>query len=309
MEPLQPLADRLSRCIKQLVHEHTSSLILPNSWHTYKHQVSSCLDLSNKVDQSLLQSIAERNARVQRPRHSKQDTQRSPHQRIIRLLDSIHSAHDIPSISSACLNALHDRKVLVSNLLEWLATPFRYGACRVYVGVRLLRKWKTSGVDVDDHILSFLAQVKNDKKLNMDNIHHAISELVRSQTFSVGRYLQWLMAKGVTSRSPDEKQPAHDLPGDVGLIAQLPVSRLPEHVRNLRSTLLARTGLSALDEAAAIASVKQLISQRLPGIFDVNMHEKLALNSLGVDMSWAVKAEIGQWLRRGVAEHTRDATR
>jgi mediator of RNA polymerase II transcription subunit 12 len=35
--------------------------------------------------------------------------------------------------------------------------------------------------------------------LNMDQIYHVISELVRSQTFSVGRYLQWLMARGVTN--------------------------------------------------------------------------------------------------------------
>lgn len=199
MNSLQPLVDRLSRFITKLAREHTSSMILPNSWDLYKPQVSSCLNLEQKADRVLLQSLAERNARVQRPQQSKQTTRGSPHQRIIRLLDSILSTRDISSVSSACLDAVSNRAVLVSKLLEWLATPFRHGICRVYIGVRLLRKWKACGVDVDDYILTFLTRTGSSKKLNMDNIYHAVSELVRSQTFSVGRYLQWLMAKGITS--------------------------------------------------------------------------------------------------------------
>jgi mediator of RNA polymerase II transcription subunit 12 len=205
------------------------------------------------------------------------------------------------------LEAVDDKPALVSKLLEWLSTPFRYGICRIYVGARLLRKWKSCGVDVDEHILSFLTRFRDSKGVNMENVYHVISELVRSQTFSVGRYLQWLMAKGATS-SPSEGQTVRDLPCDVGLIAQLPISRLPEHVSNLRSTLLTRTGLSVSDETAMAADIKDLISQRLPGIFDVDMHDDLSLNSLPLDLTWTVKAQIGQWLRRGVAEHTRETT-
>lgn len=98
-----------------------------------------------------------------------------------------------------------------------------------------------------------------------------------------------------------------DIPGDVGLILQLPVTRLPEHVGNLRNTLLARTGLSASEEAATILSIKDMISQRLPGMFDVNMDSDISPAPLQKNLTWAVKAEIGQWLRRGVAEHIRDA--
>ncbi|KAJ5884979.1 hypothetical protein N7495_009489 [Penicillium taxi] len=307
LEALQPLIERLSRFVRKLIQENTSSVILPNSWGIYKSQVSSCLDLTDKAHRALFQTLAERNARVQRPRQSKQMNQRSPHQRIIRLLDSIHSAQDLSSISSSCLEAIEDRNVLVSKLLEWIATPFRHGICRVYAGVRLLRKWKASGIDTDDHLMRFLTRANHSKKLNMDNIYHVISELVRSQTFSVGRYLQWLMAKGVTSRSPEEQHTAPDLAGDVGLIAQLPTGRLPEHVRNLRRTLLTRTGLAAQDEVAIIASVKESISCRLPQIFGVKFHMEIC-DVLPGNLTWAVKAEIGQWLRRGVAEYTRDIT-
>lgn len=297
-------------------------MILPNSWDTYKQQVLSALDLGNEAEKALFQSLAERNARVQRPRHSKQTTQRSPHQHIVRLLDSIRFSHDLPSIFDY-LNAFDDKAVLVFKLLEWLSTPFRYGLCRVYIGVRLLRKWKLAGVDVDSHILAFLSSGQNNQKLNVDQIYHVVSELVRSQTFSVGRYLQWLMARGVTNGSSSAEDPkvrsilqiklfrsltdlqAKNLPIDIGLIAQLPVARLPEHVGNLRSTLLNRTGLSASGENAAIESVKDIISQRLPGIFGVQESTSMEFESLPTNLPWAVKADVGQWLRRAVAEHNR----
>lgn len=297
--------DRLSRFIQRLIHEQTSSMILPNSWDRYKDNVSSCLRPSNKLDLALFQSIAERNARVQRPRHSKQTVQRSPHQRILHLLNSMHSTHDISSISLTCLEAADDKDVLVSKVLEWVATPFRHGICRVYIGVRLLREWKSLGIDVDGFVLGFLARANSHRKLNMGNVYHVVSELVRSQTFSVGRYLQWLMAKGVTSQTSGE---VHDHPCDVGLIAQVPVSRLPEHISNLRNTLLARVGLSADEEAEMIASIKASISQRLPAIFDIEMSGRMLLDSMPKDLTWAIKAEVGQWLRRGVAAYTRDTT-
>lgn len=300
-------------------------MVLPNSWDKYKAQISSCLNLSHNVDRALFQTLSERNTRIQRPPNFKQATKSSPSQRIIRLLDSIRSAQHISTVSTACLDAMEDRALLVTKLMEWVATPFRHGICRVYVGVRLLRKWKATGIDIDDHILIFLNKMSR-KRLIMNNIYHAISELVRSQTFSVGRYLQWLMAKGVTNYASGEKSSVsatwkvsfcfdtkyllqlHDLPGDIGLIAQLPVGRLPEHVGNLRNTLLARTGLRISNENATIASVKQTISQRLPEIFGYEVYSESPLSSLTDDLTWAIKAEIGQWLRRGVAEHFRDAT-
>lgn len=165
----------------------------------------SALDLSNEAEKALFQSLAERNARVQRPKHSKQTTQRSPHQRIVRLLDSIRTAQDLSSVFGY-LDAFDDKAVLVFKLLEWLSTPFRHGLCRVYIGVRLLRKWKLAGIDIDSHILAFLSRGQNNQKLNMDQIYHVVSELVRSQTFSVGRYLQWLMARGVTNGSSSAEE-------------------------------------------------------------------------------------------------------
>ena len=89
---------------------------------------------------------------------------------------------------------------------------------------------------------------------------------------------------------------------------QLPVSHLPEHVRNLRDTLLARVGLLASEEAAIIAAVKCSIGKRLPKVFGADESDA-ALDRPYQSLTWAVKSEIGQWLRRAVAKHCRDSTR
>ncbi|KAB8236815.1 mediator of RNA polymerase II transcription subunit 12 [Aspergillus alliaceus] len=300
--PLQPLVDRLSLYIRRLVLEHTSSAVLPSSWEKHKDLISSCLDLKDNIHKTIFQNLSERNSRLQLPKNHQETTQRSPQQRVIQLFDSIRSAHDISTASVACLKTIEDKAVLISKLLEWAATPFRYGLCRVYTGVRLLRKWKASGVDIDSYILPFLAEVRMTSTLNMENIYHIISELVRSQTFSVGRYLQWLMAKGVTSSSQAAS-------GELYLLKQLPPSRLPDHMRNLRNTLLYQAGIPVLQEESAIAELKLSISQRLPAIFGAEMGSAMPNESSQPNPTWAVKSEIGQWIRCGVAGHCRDSPR
>ncbi|KAE8350277.1 mediator of RNA polymerase II transcription subunit 12 [Aspergillus coremiiformis] len=300
--PLQPLVDRLSLYIRKLVLEHTSSVVLPNSWEKHKELISSCLNLKDNIHRTIFQNLSERNSRLQLPKNHQETTQRSPQQRIIQLFDSIRSAHDISSASVACLTTIEDKAVLISKLLEWTATPFRYGLCRVYTGVRLLRKWKMSGIDIDSYILSFLAQTRMTGPFNMENIYHIISELVRSQTFSVGRYLQWLMAKGVTNTS-------QSISNDLCLLKQLPANRLPEHVRNLRNTLLYRAGIPVLEEDSAIAELKESVARRLPKIFGVVTGGAMPTESSQLNPTWAVKSEIGQWIRRGVAGHCRDSPR
>ncbi|PYH98731.1 mediator of RNA polymerase II transcription subunit 12 [Aspergillus ellipticus CBS 707.79] len=304
---LEPLADRLSRCIRRLVLEHTSSVILPNSWEKYKDLISSCLNLEETPDKTMLQNLAERNARVQLPKTHQKTTQRLPQQHVIHLFDTVRSTHDVSSTSSACLNAVEDTASLVSKLLEWAATPFRYGSRRVYISVRLLRKWKMSGVDVDTHILTFLANGQIANQLNMDNVYHIIAELVRSQTFSVGKYLQWLMAKGVANNS--SPGPHEAMSNDVRLLLQLPLARLPEYVRNLRNTLLSRAGIPASQEESNIVTMKASIAQQLPKIFGPQNSDAMLTDLSLSDLTWAVKSEIGLWIRRGVTGHYREPTR
>ncbi|KAL1962441.1 hypothetical protein VTN77DRAFT_9712 [Rasamsonia byssochlamydoides] len=322
-ELLKPLVDRISLLVRRLSREQTSSVVLPRSWDRYHDVLSSCLHLDDPTENAIFQSLQIRNARVQQAKDYRKVAQRSPQQQIIHLLDAARSVCDVTALSEACLGTMADREALISELLEWTGTPFRQGLVRVYIAVRLLRKWKRLGIDVDAHIFSFLAKSREKFRLHMANIYHVVVELVRSQTFSVGRYLQWLVARGAIEQyrqqqlqgassegGTSQSSAATSLPGDIGLLSQLPVSRLPQHLRNLRDTLLARAGLT-LSEEDVTRAVKADLRQRLPGLFRTGIDGDNAM-ICHIDhnhLSWSVKSEIGQWLRRGVSEHYKDSSR
>ncbi|RAL10547.1 uncharacterized protein BO97DRAFT_121678 [Aspergillus homomorphus CBS 101889] len=303
-EALQPLVDRLSRCIRRLVLEHTSSMILPNSWTKYRELISSCLNLKETADHTMFHNLVERNTRVQVSKSQQGAKAQLPQQQVISLLDSLRSTHDVSATASACLDAIDDKAVLVAKLLEWAATPFRHGTRRVYTSVRLLRKWKMTGLDIESYILSFVAGIDSSSRLNTEHIYHILSELVRSQTFSVGRYLQWLMAKGLAHGPLADEHEA--ISGELRLLIQLPSHRLPDHVRNLRHMLVDRAGFSLSEESSTVAKLQMSIAGRLPNIFRPEKSEaKNSIFPLPPDLTWAVKSEVGLWIRRGVGGHCR----
>lgn len=126
--------------------------------------------------------------------------QRPAPQQLIKLLDSISPSYDFSILSSECLRLPLDHEALISRVLEWASTPFRHGINRVYIAVRLLRRWRKSEIDTDSHMLSFLLKIRTRPGFELSRIYHIISELIRSQSFSVGKYLQWLMARGAVAQ-------------------------------------------------------------------------------------------------------------
>lgn len=100
-----------------------------------------------------------------------------------------------------------------------------------------------------------------------------------------------------------------DISSAIGLIAQIPTNNLPEHVYNLRNMLLARAGISTSEELATTTAVKATISRRLPSIFEFKADGVMPCDLSQLTLTWSVKAEIGQWVRRSVAEHYLDSNR
>lgn len=200
---LNPVAQRLSRLTKTLTLYHPSSFILPRTWAKYESVLSSCLDMNLPEDKAAFQNLKARNTRVCRLQNDRGKPIQSINQRLIQLLDS---SSDVSTICSECLNISQDYSILVTKLIEWASTSFRYGTARTYTVVRVFRKWKKSGVDIDSHILSFLIQDHRKSGVRLFDVYHVICELVRSQSFSVAKYLQWLMARGVLSNVSDFQQ-------------------------------------------------------------------------------------------------------
>ncbi|ODH15604.1 hypothetical protein ACO22_06425 [Paracoccidioides brasiliensis] len=303
---LNSLIRRLSRFIKKIVRHCPSSFILPRCWAKYETTLSSCLDMNSAEDKKDFASLQERNASISRAKVEPAPKGNSPLQHIIELLDS---SSDIPTLATDLLNLSLDPSTVATTVLEWASTAFRYGTSRTYTAVRLFRRWRRIGMDTDLYLFTFLAQAHQKSGVRLVDLYHIICELVRSQTFSVSKYLQWLIARGALSRVSENKE---RMPGDIGLLSNLPSCRLPGHVWNLRNTLLSRTGFQVDLESEIIEVVKQSIQRRLPTMFpevrtdaDVQMTDDLDLSA----GTWTVKCEIGQWLRDVVAYHVRDGMR
>jgi mediator of RNA polymerase II transcription subunit 12 len=118
--------------------------------------------------------------------------------RIISLLDSIDYAIGVntENIACECLATMSDAHTLVSTVLRWASSFYREGTHRVYLATRLLRRWCRSGVDIDSAILSYFHSSDMNKGSDPRNVFRIVAELVRSKNFSVGKYLQWLIATG-----------------------------------------------------------------------------------------------------------------
>lgn len=306
---IKPLIERLVFLICKLAREQTSALVLPQCWDKYHELVRACLSPDDTLDRALLDSLSVRN-RYLRPftDQSRLDANRFSKRAITRALDLARSGHGISTLSEECLELSADRRQLILELLEWAATPFRHGLVRVYIAVRLLRRWKKLGIDTDTPILSFLVQsAQYDSPLEMGQIYHIVVELVRSQTFAVSRYLEWLVARGVID---DWKQDGTEpVPSDIDLLLQLPMCRLPEHAQNLRNALLSRAGLAS-SEDATIRQVKSYVRQKLPALLwndVVNEDDPMDVETAPKFLTWTVKAEIGQWIRRAVSIRYKDS--
>ncbi|KAK2783012.1 RNA polymerase II mediator complex subunit [Emmonsiellopsis sp. PD_33] len=298
---LSPLIRRLSRIIKTFALAYPSSFILPQSWTKYERVLSSCLDSGLAEDITALQKLKDRNARVCRVKNDGDKSNRSPHQRLTELLDS---SPDFSTMSAECLNISRDYGVLITKIIEWASTSFRHGLARTYIAVRLFRKWKKTGVDIDSHILAFLMRDHQRSGVRLLDVYHVICELVRSQSFSVGKYLQWLMARGVVSNVSRLEQ--KHISGDIELLAHLPTSRLPSHISNLRNTLLSRTGFSIAGESTTVQQIKASLRRRLPNMFTESSSDGDSEMTDDIDfpaLTWTVRSEIGTWIRDQVASY------
>lgn len=122
---------------------------------------------------------------------------------IISILDSLSSGSDVATYARDMWETLPDPNDLVQVCLRWSSSIYRRGQARIYLAARLLRKWHRMGLDVETPILNLLAAESNTCLLERSSLYKVIAELVRSRHFSVGNYLQWVIANGILSRYDD----------------------------------------------------------------------------------------------------------
>ena len=172
-------------------------LILPACWSKYEDIIQSCLDQKETRLQSSFDNLAKRNWRL-RNRSLEQYIQatKTNRQTIILYLDSLRDDQSFGRVADACLRATGDHDLLIQTCIEWSSSVYRYGVFRAYAAARLLRMWKRKGVDLQGPVFRILAARSDVLGLKKRDVYRLLAELFRSRHLSVGKYLQWLIARG-----------------------------------------------------------------------------------------------------------------
>ena len=198
------MCQRLSCLVNALVLSKPSCFVLPKSWCKYESALSSSLGRDKPNLRPFLANLSDRNSRVGIAKKGSKNPQRFPGRQLIHLLDSAVPNYRV-ELASECLDLQLDHSTLVSTALQWASTSFRSGLTRIFVAAKLLRSWHRLGIDTDAHILTFLEHVKRMPGTIYTNVYHVICELVQFRSFSTGRFLQRLMARGAVAKSVNQE--------------------------------------------------------------------------------------------------------
>lgn len=226
----------------------------------------------------------------------------TPAGKVYRILDDVDYSRlvRIEQVSTDCMALIPNPIELVNVLLQWACSCYREGSHRVCLATRLLRRWAHLGADIYDCVTKYLEGMSWANGGESRIVFKIISELVRSRTFAIGRYMQWLIATGSIAQDLDL---SHSAAWPVRLITEIPISGLPDQIRTLRATLLRGTDLSADLEIQTLNNAKLAISQQMPalcGLAYLGMDDrKLNIGKLGS----TVRIELGIWLRQQVARY------
>lgn len=172
--------------------------VLPDCWMDLSAILETCSDDQDRIFRANYERLERRNGRLIQLRWRNESSTYSPRQTLIGILDKLTCDYSIKALSEHCLKTVEDRDMLITTILEWSTTVYRSSADRLYIGIRLLRQWSTSGIRLHPPILAFLDSFHCIAGLQKPAVYKVVAELVRSRHFSLSKYLQWMMAKGLT---------------------------------------------------------------------------------------------------------------
>jgi mediator of RNA polymerase II transcription subunit 12 len=152
-----------------------------------------------------VENLDARNARLLQSSTRSKTSSRTAAARVFNKLDTINykAPVRIEDISYECMEIMSNAVQLISALLQWACSCYRTGSHRIYLASRLLRRWSHLGADVYEGVISYLQNMTWADSGELHILLRIVAELVRSKHFSVGRYLQWLIATGLLGQDSD----------------------------------------------------------------------------------------------------------
>jgi mediator of RNA polymerase II transcription subunit 12, fungi type len=312
---LAPLVCRLKQLLRSIMQTSIGCFVMPQSWKKYRATLKSCLDPNAAADSFVLEQFLSRNAILSVTSALDSPESKTSYQAVIDAIDCACSPFNIRQIEKDCRAACDDMDLLVEVILRWSTTRFRAGIHRAYLAVELLKLCQNE-VDIDSAVIRFLASLESWTSCHTPSLRLLVSELVRSQVFSLGRYLQWVTARGglrPKSFGQDTSAIPVSTSGDVEnfedaigfgaaqVLTAVPLSSLKPVIRNLRNILLARAGFPVDHEASLIESCRVYLTRSLPGVMKHEIDQRVDLFTPKLsDLSWSARSELGLLLRRHI---------
>ena len=274
VDATQPLWQKLSMAVNELMLERPMCFLCPGSWALYRPVLSSCTENQDTLVRAHFQAMCQRNTHFIR-QSATEEASNEPQQQIIGFLDSFDWKSDMITVSRMCLATTRDLSLLIHTVVAWAATRFRPGLSRVYLAARLIRRWCKRDVELESRILSGIAEYSDPFRFERERIYKLICELIRSHQFSISRLLQWIMARGVDlkvdqfSFAPATGAGSSVFPRSSGswerefileLLCSIPLHGLPDHTLNLREMILKPHHPNVPSSAKEFAAVKLALS-------------------------------------------------
>ena len=192
--------------LRFIISSAPACFLLPDCWIEHKGSIKEILRGDNSSLRACLQNLSDRNANLQRRSvRASRIPNLSPRQKFISLLDRLSVERDFGKTAGAGLRILKDRHLLITTCVEWSTSIYKHGNYRCYAAARLIRMWGQCGIEVQTPLLDFLSTISSPMALRKRDVYTLFGELIISKNLSVGKYFQWLMARGTLH---GQQQPA-----------------------------------------------------------------------------------------------------
>ncbi|ETI22853.1 hypothetical protein G647_06930 [Cladophialophora carrionii CBS 160.54] len=312
---IAPLRQKLRAAIRELLFARSALFLMPDRWPESIEIIRACLDQTLPPERQLFDGLNRINKRAMGYNKAEISSIRAPDQAIVDVLDAARVPYNLMALEDTLKAACSDFALLMQTCLEWSCTRFRCSRTRIYLITRLVKRWQREGLDVDTALLSFLSAYKERRTTaDSQNLRHLIAQLSRSDCFSISKYLQWLMVRGLpkhgmvgidtysTSGSAAGTSQEED-PEATHFLLDLSLDKADDHVVNLRRAILERAGFDLNSEEAAFRQCIRFIEQGLAGPNSASTSPSPSVAEPAFDsLPWTLRTRVSKWLRARALE-------
>ena len=199
---LRPLRHSLSQLAANVMTARSVNFVLCRHWPAFHESFGKLPNLNGPGVILALNAIRRRNDRLS-AKALGPTRMESATRDLLHRLDTVSSTDRLEDVFADCLALMDDRTVLIRHVLEWATSIFRQKPSRLFLALYLIRRFHDAGIDTDDVILTFLGRIKANLTFHDGSIYLLVAELALAGCFSVGRYLQWIIARGALDRVPN----------------------------------------------------------------------------------------------------------